>query len=183
MVKKTLFSLLAGISILIGSMEGCNKPANPVVPANSSVLNLVIPSKILNFKPSAKALKSIAKDAVPDSSEGAFEYYLVTAGEAPVTGVVIFNSGSNVGSIFINLPKAGNWLVSGEWFTISNPNAGFKPTPKLVVPGLNAAPEFVGADMVNIQGTTSFTLNMEDIGVGGGEDTCYQGTLHRSHGL
>ena len=104
MVKKNLFFLLAGSLILTGWTTGCRKPANPVVPVNSAVLNLVIPSKILNSAPTAKVLKAISKDAVPDSSEGAFEYYLVADGEAPVTGVILFNSGSNVGNFFINLP-------------------------------------------------------------------------------
>ncbi len=172
MVKKNLFFLLAGSLILTGWTTGCRKPANPVVPVNSAVLNLVIPSKILNSAPTAKVLKAISKDAVPDSSEGAFEYYLVADGEAPVTGVILFNSGSNVGNFFINLPKAGNWVVSGEWFYVYNPEDTLKKaTSKLVLPGLNAIPEFVGADMVNVQGTTSFTLNMEDIGYD--EYTCY----------
>ncbi len=177
MVKKTFFSLFAGALVLAGWMAGCNKPGNPVVPANSAVLNLVIPSKILNAKPSAKVLKAISKDVVPDTSEGAFEYYLIADGEAPVTGYVLFNSGSEVGNIFIKLPKAGNWVVSGEWFYVYNPSASFtRPTAKLALTGgLAAIPEFVGADMVNVQGTTAFTLNMEDIGYQ--EYTCYSGNL------
>lgn len=181
MVKKTLFPLLAGALLLTGWMAGCKKPVNPVVPANSAVLNLVIPQQILNSKPSAKVLKAIAKESVPDSSEGAFEYYLVAAGEAPVTGVILFNSGSDVGNFYINLPKAGNWIVSGEWFYVYNPedtvekNASKTASPKLVIPGLAAEPEFVGAGEVNVQGTTSFTLNMEDIGYQ--EYECYYGNL------
>ena len=178
MVKKSSFLFLVGAFILTGVMVGCHKPANPVIPANSAVLNLVIPSKILNALSTAKSMKTISKAAVPDVSMGAFEYYLTTDGEAPVTGTIVYNSGSYVGNIFINLPKAGNWLVSGEWFDLSILNGGVKkPTSKLAVPGFISAPEFVGADMVNVQGTTSFTLNMEDIGVGGGEYTCYQSNL------
>jgi hypothetical protein len=174
MVKKTLFSLSVGVLLLMGLMVGCNKPANPVVPANSAVLNLIIPSQVLNAKPTSKSLSALPKEAVPDTyDEGAFEYYLVTAGEAPVTGVILYNSGSEVGNIFINLPKAGNWLVSGEWFEVSNPEDTVqKPKAKLVLPGLNTYPEFAGADEVNVQGTTSFTLNMEDIGYQ--EYECYQ---------
>jgi hypothetical protein len=175
MVKKLFLPPLAAALCLTGWMTGCRK-ADPVVPANAAVLNLVIPAKILESMPKAPPQKVGPKDAVPDSSEGAFEYYLAADGEAPVTGVILFDSGSNVGNVFIDLPKAGNWLVAGEWFSLSNPNAGVKKTrSKLVVPGLNASPEFVGADMVNVQGTTAFTLNMEDIG--DNESSCYNSNL------
>jgi hypothetical protein len=176
MVKKIFLSVAAGAFILTGLMAGCDKAAHPVIPANSAVLNLVIPAKILDSHPAAKLGKASSKASVPDSNGGAFEYYLATDGEAPVTGVVPFNSGSQVGSIFINLPKAGKWLVSGEWFYTYNPNAGsFKPVSKLALPGLNAIPEFAGAAMVNVQGTTPFTLNMEDIGYQ--EYNCYKANL------
>ncbi|HTC20524.1 MAG TPA: hypothetical protein VK859_06745 [bacterium] len=175
MVKKLFFPLLAAALCLTGWIAGCRK-ADPVVPANAAVLNLVIPAKILKAITKAPPKKVAAQDAVPDSSEGALEYYLAADGEAPVTGVILFDSGSNVGNFFINLPKAGNWLVSGEWFSLSVPEEGVKKVKsQLVVPGLNASPEFVGADMVNVQGTTSFTLNMEDIA--STESNCYNGNI------
>ncbi len=175
-MKKIFLSLAAGAFTLTGLMAGCDKAAHPVIPVNSAVLKLVIPPKILNFRAPARSGKAASKASVPDSSTGAFEYYLVTDGEAPVTGVIPFNSGSQVGTFFINLPKAGNWLVSGECFYTYNPSAGsFKPASKLVLPGLTAIPEFAGAGMVNVQGTTPFTLNMEDIGYQ--EYTCYQANL------
>jgi hypothetical protein len=177
MVKKIFLLLAAGAFILTGVMAGCDKAAHPVVPAGSAVLNLVIPSKILNAPAPAKFIKGSSKASVPNSNGGAFEYYLSMDGEAPVTGVISFASGSQVGSVFINLPKAGNWLVAGEWFYVYNPSLGSpKPLAKLVLPGgLSAIPEFAGADRVNVQGTTSFTLNMEDIGYQ--EYTCYQANL------
>jgi hypothetical protein len=175
MVKKLFFPLLAAALCLTGWIAGCRK-ADPVVPANAAVLNLVIPAKILKAITKAPPKKVAAQDAVPDSGEGALEYYLAADGEAPVTGVILFNSGSNVGNFFINLPKAGNWLVSAEWFGLSTPEAGSKKVKsQLVVPGLNATPEFVGADMVNVQGNTSFTLNMEDIN--DDESSCYNANL------
>ncbi len=183
MVKMNFLSLLAGTLFLSGLVAGCKQPSNPVIPAGAAVLHLTIPSFVLNSKPSAKSLKISPKDVVPDGNEGAFEYYLVADGQAPVTGVILYNSGSDVGNIYINLPKAGNWLVSGEWFYVYNPNAGsknpggvaVKSGSKLVISGLADYPEFVGADVVNVQGTTSFTLNMEDIGYQ--EYNCYQANL------
>lgn len=173
MVKK-LFQLSLAATLVLAVAVGCNKATNPVVPAGSSVLHLSLPSKILGSL--SKSVSS--QDAVPVSGQGALEYYLSASGEAPVTGVVIFNDGSQVGNIFINLPKAGVWLVAAEWFSLSPVGtAGAKKArPKLVVPGYSlVTPEFVGADEVNVQGTTSFTLEMEDIS--NTESACYNGSI------
>ena len=171
---KRLCQLGSAAALVLATSMGCNKTANPVVPAGAAVLHLNIPSKILS-----RLSKTVSNQSVvPVSGQGALEYYLSTAGQAPVTGVILFNDGSQVGNVFINLPQAGLWLVATEWFEVSNPLLGTKnPSAKLVLPGLNANPEFVGADQVNVQGTTSFTLNMEDIGSTGGEGTCYNGTI------
>jgi len=176
MVKKLSQIGLAAAVIMAGAL-GCNKASAPVVPANAAVLHLTIPSRIqsLLFKNAPATLT--AQNAVPISGQGALEYNLITDGAAPVTGVLFFDDVSQIGNIFINLPKAGTWVVAAELFSLSNPSTSVRrPTAQLVVPGLNASPEFVGADKVDVQGTTPFTLEMEDIGTGT-ESSCYGGTL------
>lgn len=176
MVKK-LWSIGLLSGLVLAAAAGCNKASAPVIPAGSSVLHLNIPSRVqaLLFKKAPSTVT--AQNAVPISGQGALEYYMVTDGAAPVTGVILFSDVSQIGSIFINLPKAGTWLVAAELFSVSNPQVGVRrPTAQLVLPGLYSNPEFVGADQVDVQGTTSFTLNMEDIGTGT-ESNCYSGTL------
>ncbi len=183
MVKKIFWGGLACCVGMASILAGCNKSSSPVVPVNAAVLNLVIPPQILNtlsnVKSQAVPVTPSSSGGVPNPSAGALEYYLATAGETPVTGVITFTSGSDVGNIFINLPKAGVWVVSAEWFQLNSlTTAGVKKavSAKLTVPGYSSAsPEFVGADEVNVQGTTSFTLSMEDIGYD--EDSCYTTTI------
>lgn len=178
MVKKiSQFGLVAAL-VLAGAL-GCNKNASPVVPANSAVLHLTLPSKIPNSL--SKTVSS--QSTIPVSGQGALEYFLSAEGQAPVTGVILFNDGSQVGNIFINLPKAGVWLVAAEWFAVSSISAGVKsPKAQLVLPGYNTSPEFAGADEVNVQGTTSFTLNMEQIS-NQTEGICYNGDMTDSTNL
>jgi hypothetical protein len=176
MVKKLSYVIGLGLPLaLCAYIVGC-KSANPVVPANAAVLSLSLPPQILATLSGSK--NAFHKDPVPDSNQGALEYYLSAPGEAPVTGVIYYNSGSQVGNIFINLPKAGVWLVSAEWFYLFNEaDDAKKGRAKVPVPsGYEAEPEFVGADEVNVQGTTSFTLNMEQIN-NQTEGVCYNGTL------
>jgi hypothetical protein len=175
MVKKIFFTTLTAGFILAVLVVGCNKNNNPVIPADSAVLQLVIPSKILNAVPKAAKLAKITshKDAVPDSSQGLLEYCLVADGQAPVTGQISYASGSEVGTVTIPLPKAGTWVVSTEWFYLYYyvDNVVKNRTKVIVPPGYTAYPEFVGADKVDVQGTTTITLNMEDIGYS--EYNCY----------
>ena len=157
---------------------GCNKSSSPVVPSGAAVLRLSIPPKIAGRYLLKGSAGIRAKPPFRWARAPTPEYYLSTDGQSPVTGVIMLDDGSQLGSIFINLPKAGVWLVSAEYFVVSNPSVGSKnPKSQLVIPGLNASPEFVGADEVDIEGTTSFTLNMEDIGSNAGEGTCYNGNM------
>jgi hypothetical protein len=183
MVKKTCYFAVGAVCFfLLGLAVSCSKAAHPVVPAGAAVLDLQVPSFVLNSRHAKHARTASPRDPVPDSEEGALEYYLVADGEAPVTGVVVFYSGSDVGDIFIPLPKAGPWVVSAEWWYVYNEEEGDlagakKHHSKLTLPNDLVAdyPEFVGADMVNVQGTTAFTLNMEDIDYD--EYECYTGNL------
>ncbi len=176
MVKKLVQSIAVTALVLAGA-TACNQAGSPVVPAKAAVLHLTVPSRVqsLLFKNAPATIT--AQNAVPMSGQGALEYYLVTDGAAPVTGVLLFSDVSQIGSIYINLPKAGTWLVAAELFSVSVPSVGIRrPSAQLVLPGLNSTPEFVGADKVDIQGTTNFTLNMEQI-YNQTEGTCYNGTL------
>ncbi len=175
-MKKYFISVSLGIFAIVGGMAGCNKNNSPVIPAGSAVLKLTIPAKILNSVPSSKSLRMAKGLTVPDSSQGRLKYFMVNSGEAPVTGSIDFASGSQVGEVAINLPKAGKWIVSAEWFYTYNPNAG-SANPSRAFPkvALVEVPEFVGADMVDVQGTTPFTLNLEDIGYS--EYACYSNYL------
>lgn len=176
MVKKMLFGLFACVLTGAVLLSGC-KSSSPLVPASAAALNLVIPSRILNAKPVSKAGTGVTASTVPDSNEGVLEYYLSADGEAPVTGTITFGSGSAVGNALINLPKAGNWLVAAEWFYVYNTPPGSKKPGAMAVGGFNyAIPEFAGAGEVNVQGTTSFTLNMADIGYSP-YSSCYTDTL------
>lgn len=175
MVKKLYY--FGTIAVLLVAPLACNKAASPVIPAGSSVLHLTVPSKIQSLLFKSKTGNPTASTTAPLGGEVALEYYLSAEGQAPVTGVLFFADGSQMGNIYLNLPKAGTWLVAAELFSVSNPLIGAKnPSAKLVLPGLVANPEFVGADIVDIQGTTSFTLNMEDID-SGTESGCYNGII------
>ncbi len=173
MVKKLFCAALLGGFLLAGFQWGCGKSDNPVVPANSAVLQLSLPPGILNAAAS-KTVKKGAKDSIPSSGMGILEYNLVTAGEAPVTGQILYNDGSTVGDVILPLPKAGKWVVSAEWFAVAPFSAGARKGVAYINPGpgMVATAEFAGADMVDVQGTTSFTLNMEDIGYQ--EFSCYE---------
>ncbi len=171
-----ILSLACLLSALGFGFSGCDKSGAPVVPSSEAVLNLTIPKFVLNSKPSAAVLKKLgAKNTLPDTSQGMILYHLTAEGQAPVTGEVDFNSGSEVGTITIPLPKAGVWLVAAEWFYLYNPSAGVV-VPKIPA-GLSAIPEFAGADKVLVQGTTNFTVDMEDIGFNYPEYNCYSGNM------
>jgi len=185
MVKKSIFAGVLSLSILGMVLSGCGQSGAPVIPASSaSVLTLSIPAKVLNSKPhsltASSTKKTNASNALPDTSMGRLKYYITTADQSPVTGLLDFGSGSEVGTITIPLPKDGKYLVSAEWFYIYNPSlGGAKP-----LSSVNAAvptstfvevPEFVGADAVTVQGTTSLVLDMEDIGYS--EYSCYSNYL------
>ncbi|HJT23144.1 MAG TPA: hypothetical protein VJ873_01105 [bacterium] len=173
---------LGVMAVLMAFAMSCNKSSSPVIPAGASVLHLSVPPKVQAFL--TKSSQQVSSKGVASlSGMGALEYNLSTPGQAPVTGVITFSDSSQIGNIFINLPTAGQWLVSAEFFSLFNPLVGSKnPSAKLVIPGLNATPQFVGAGMVNVQGTTSFTLNMEDIDTGT-ESGCYNGNLTDSTSL
>jgi hypothetical protein len=177
MVRKLFAAALAAPVFILGIQFGCNQTKNPVVPANSAVLQLVLPAKIMDEIATAKLQRATRKLAISDLGVGALEYNLIADGEAPVTGVIMFDGTTTSENVFINLPKAGEWVVAAEWFSISNPAASVKKaTAKLTVGGgLTATAEFAGADKVNVQGTTSFTLNMEDIH--SQESVCYNANL------
>lgn len=151
-------------------MSGCNKSDSPVIPAASqAALRLSLP-KFLLTAPSPKAGKAArGKNTLPDYSSGRLKYCLVTEGAAPIRGTVDFNSGSDLGNVVIPLPKGGNWLVAAEWFQVYTscscsvaPSVATKATS-----GPQEYPEFAGADRVMVQGTTNFTLNMEDFDYNG----------------
>lgn len=81
-------------------------------------------------------------------------------------------------NIFINLPKPGNWVVAAEWFDVYTYTDTTKPMPsKLDLgPSLTVQPLFAGADRVNVQGVTPFTLAMGEF-FNTGEGVCYNGNL------
>lgn len=73
-------------------------------------------------------------------------YYRIASGTDVIKGVVDFNfSGANFGNISVPLPHNGTWLVSAEWVDYYN------------------GPSFVGADLVNVAGSTNFNLQLGNI--------------------
>ena len=156
---------LAGWIIFLGILAGCNSTSSPVIPSSEAVLKLSIPKFVLNSKPASRTTHGVRpKNTLPDSNLGRLGYCLVADGQPPIKGSVNFNSGTEVGAVTIPLPKAGKWIVSAEWFQI--PSAIPSLISKATVP-ITEYPEFAGADVVIVQGTTSFTLNMEDFDYNG----------------
>lgn len=148
-MKKFSAVVLLGILLVV---NGCNQSPAPAYPKDMSSLMLNFPVPSAEDAKAAVA-RANAQGGVQARGVQARDVYLVygtlkyriSSGTEVVSGAISVDYGTPVGTVAIPLPHNGTWLVSAEWF-----DYGYYP-------------RFVGADQVEVAGTTQATLAMGDV--------------------